>query len=73
MEDSVYISTADLKDTKYYNYYKLKMEVTVTDYVTVEDPDTPGAGIQDYELNVITQKLIGERQTDPTDILSGEQ
>ncbi len=61
MDDSMYISIRRPEDPKYYDYYKLKMEVIVTDYIDEEDPDTPGAGILDYELSTAIRKLTGGR------------
>ena len=60
--DSVYIAlSADEKEKYYYSFYRFRMVTTVTDYVSVEDPDTPGAGILDYEINIVSTKLTNTR------------
>lgn len=45
----------------YYEYYRLKLEVFVTEHESV-DADTPGAGIGKYEIEVTSETITGTRK-----------
>ncbi len=61
IEDFAYISILGDEDYKYYDHYKLQLAVNITDYEEVEDLDTPGAGINDYELTVTVIPIFKNR------------
>lgn len=44
----------------YYDYYRLKLEVSVTEYESV-DPDAAGAGISGYKIEVKSDRITGTR------------
>ncbi len=44
----------------YYEYYRLKLEVSVTEYESV-DPDAAGAGISGYKIDVKSDRITGTR------------
>ena len=44
----------------YYEYYRLKLEVSVTEYESV-DPDAAGAGISGYKIEVKSDRITGTR------------
>ena len=58
LEDCVFISVIPEEGEKNYDFWRLKMEVEVTEQVSVSDPDVPGGGVLDYELTVIPSLLI---------------